>query len=74
VVATRWTIRSVDEEIVEWVRELQARTGCGLGHIVSLALWYGLAAAERDLLDQPPPNRPPLAGLMDRLRQRLGLI
>lgn len=51
----RWTVRSVDGEIVGRVRALQGRTGATLGEIVSLALRHGLAAAEAELAASADP-------------------
>jgi hypothetical protein len=34
----RWTVRSMDPAMIERVRSLQAKSGAGLGEIVSLAI------------------------------------
>jgi hypothetical protein len=55
VTKQRWTIRSVDSAMIERVRLLQARSGVGLGEIVSLVIRYGLGSVQAVL-----PQRQPL--------------
>jgi hypothetical protein len=52
----RWTVRSMDPEMIERVRSLQAKSGAGLGEIVSLAICYGLDSVHF-LLAQRQPRR-----------------
>lgn len=55
---TRWTLRGVEEEVVEQVRAYQAETGFALGEIVSLAIRYGLTRARQDLESKPDDELP----------------
>jgi hypothetical protein len=50
----RWTIRSMDPAMIEQVRSLQAKSGAGLGEIVSLAICYGLDSAHTILALRRP--------------------
>lgn len=59
----RWTVRSMDLAMIERVRSLQAKSGAGLGEIVSLAICYGLDSVHF-LLAQRQPHRPSSDGQM----------
>jgi hypothetical protein len=52
----RWTARSMDPAMIERVRSLQAKSGAGLGEIVSMAICYGLDSVHF-LLGQRQPHR-----------------
>jgi hypothetical protein len=52
----RWTVRSMDSAMIERVRSLQAKSGAGLGEIVSLVICYGLDSVHF-LLAQRQPRR-----------------
>ncbi len=50
----RWTVRSVDYDLIQQVRALHEHTGNSLGEIVSASLRHGLAAARSELVARPP--------------------
>ena len=52
----RWTVRSMDPAMIERVRLLQAKSGAGLGEIVSLAICYGLDSVHFLLAQRQPPR------------------
>jgi hypothetical protein len=54
---TRWTIRGVEQAVIEQVRDAHRRSGLRLGKIVSAAIRLGLPAALAELRDHAP--RPP---------------
>jgi hypothetical protein len=54
---TRWTIRGVEDAVIEQVRDAHRRTGFRLGRIVSAAIRLGLPAALAELREQAPRPR-----------------
>ena len=54
---TRWTIRGVEDAVIEQVRAVHRRTGFRLGRIVSAAIRLGLPAALAELRDHAPRPR-----------------
>jgi hypothetical protein len=54
---TRWTIRGVEQAVIEQVRDAYRRTGFRLGQIVSAAIRLGLPAAVAELREQDPSPR-----------------
>lgn len=59
VTMPRWTVRSVSPGMIQRVRSVQDQTGAGLGEIVSLAIAFGLGAAQTELVRRQPrhPNK-----------------
>jgi hypothetical protein len=51
---TRWTIRGVEQAVIEQVRDAHRRSGFRLGRIVSAAIRLGLPAALAELREQAP--------------------
>lgn len=51
---TRWTIRSVDDDVIHAVQALQIYSGASLGEIVSRALRHGIPATQTELLARQP--------------------
>jgi hypothetical protein len=54
---TRWTIRGVEQAVIEQVRDARRRTGFRLGRIVSAAIRLGLPAALAELRAHGPSPR-----------------
>jgi hypothetical protein len=54
---TRWTIRGVEQAVIEQVRAARRRTGLRLGRIVSAAIRLGLPAALAELREHAPRPR-----------------
>jgi hypothetical protein len=54
---TRWTIRGVEQAVIEQVRDARRRSGFRLGRIVSAAIRLGLPAALAELRDHAPGPR-----------------
>jgi hypothetical protein len=67
---TRWTVRSVEDGIVEQVRALHEQSGFSLGEIVSASLRHGLAAAYDELASRPSEDLP-FHVFLRRIRDRL---
>jgi hypothetical protein len=57
VTVTRWTIRGVEDALIEQVRAVHRRTSFPLGRIVSAAITLGLPAALAELRDHAPRPR-----------------
>ena len=54
---TRWTIRGVEDALIEQGRDAHRRTGFRLGRIVSAAIRLGLPAALAELREHAPRPR-----------------
>jgi hypothetical protein len=54
---TRWTIRGVEQAVIQQVRDAHRRTGFRLGRIVSAAIRLGLPAALAELRAHGPSPR-----------------
>jgi hypothetical protein len=57
VTVTRWTIRGVEDAVIEHVRAVHRRTGFRFGRIVSAAIRLGLPAALAELRAHGPSPR-----------------
>jgi hypothetical protein len=57
VTITRWTIRGVEDALIEQVRAIHRRTGFRFGQIVSAAIRLGLPAALAELRAHGPSPR-----------------
>jgi hypothetical protein len=64
---TRWTIRGVEDAVIEQVRAAHYRTGFRLGEIVSAAIRLGLPAALAELLARAPGPPPIRKGFFEML-------
>jgi hypothetical protein len=53
----RWTIRGVEQAVIEQVRDAHRGSGFRLGKIVSAAIRLGLPAALAELRDHAPRPR-----------------
>lgn len=79
----RWTVRNVDPEAVNAIREICAETGASLGALLSAAIHHGKAAARQTFVtraefddkssasgSQPRDSRSPLDRIFDAQRHR----
>jgi hypothetical protein len=65
---TRWTIRGVEQAVIEQVRDAHRRSGSRLGKIVCAAIGLGLPAALAELREQDPsPRRSSASGFFAML-------
>jgi hypothetical protein len=64
---TRWTIRGVEDAVIEQVRAAHYRTGFRLGKIVSAAIRLGLPAALAELRARAPGPPPIRKGFFEML-------
>lgn len=71
---TRWTVRSVDPAIIGRVQSVQDQTGVGLGEIVSLAIAFGLGAAQTELARRQPPRPTNHRRMLARFARGRGLL
>jgi hypothetical protein len=69
VIITRWTIRGVEDAVIEQVRAAHCRTGFRFGKIVSAAIRLGLPAALAELREQDPSQRLRARGFFAMLRE-----
>jgi hypothetical protein len=64
---TRWTIRGVEQAVIEQVRDARRGSGFRLGEIVSAAIRLGLPAALAELRAHGPSPRPRARGFFAML-------